>query len=709
MDKLGKAAGGVAVEAEDAPLERLKGIGPRRAALFQRLGITSVGDLLYHLPRRYEDLADVTPIARVVPGNRVTVRGRVVTARETRARGRRLQVVKAVVEDATGTINALWFFAGRRFPLAQRLNEAGEIILHGPATAEDSGVVIRNGEWEAVDRNSLHLSGLVPVYPATEGLPGRVIRSAVAVALAEFGDLVRDPIPADLARRHGLVELPQALRQAHFPGSAGEAREARRRLAFDELFLFQLALGLRRRWREEAGQGIRFDGAPALTREWRAKLPFTLTSGQERVLKEILADMAAPRPMERLLLGDVGSGKTVVAAEALVRAVECGYQAALMAPTAILAEQHRRTLSGLLGGLPVRVVLLSSGQEEGERRRLRAQVARGEADVVIGTHALLEEDVTFTRLGLVVIDEQHRFGVRQRAALAGKGRLPDVLVMSATPIPRTLALTLYGDLDLSVLDESPPGRKPVRTMWLGEDERDRVHDFLRRQAEAGRQAYVICPLVAEGEETPPGVKNTVEEAERLAAVLPQLRIGVLHGQLSPAEKDEVMRRFRDRELDLLVATTVVELGVDVATAAVVVVENAERFGLAQLHQLRGRVGRGTLQGYCLLFGEPRTERGRARMSAFARLTSGQALAEADLDQRGPGEFFGTRQAGLPEFRLPLAELFGDGKTVEEARRAAREILAGDPGLALPRHRRLAEVLPRRFGALLAGAEGQSGG
>ncbi|MDI6870303.1 MAG: ATP-dependent DNA helicase RecG [Bacillota bacterium] len=704
MDKRAKTRD-EAAELYDVPLERLKGIGPRRAELFRRLGVASVGDLLYHLPRRYEDMSNLTPIGRVVPGKPVTVRGRVVAVRETRARHRRLYVVKAVVGDGTGTINALWFVAGRRLPLVQRLAEAGEILLHGTAVAEETGLVIKNGEWDAVARDSLHLQGIVPVYPATEGLPGRVIRSAVAGALSEFGPRIADPLPLELVKRQGFVALSEALRQVHFPRSAGEAARARRRLAFDELLLFQLALGLRRQWREGTGRGIRFAGPFSLTRQFRAKLPFTLTPAQERVIDEILGDMAAPRPMERLLLGDVGAGKTVVAAAALVRAVECGYQGALMAPTAILADQHCRTLTALLCEVPVRVGLLTSGQEE-ERCRVLARAAAGELDVVIGTHALLEEGVRFARLGLVVIDEQHRFGVRQRAALASKGRMPDVLVMSATPIPRTLALTLYGDLELSILDGSLPGRKPVQTRWLSEEERPRVYDFLRRQAAAGRQSYVVCPLVAEGEESSPGIKNAVEEAQRLAAVLPGLRIGVLHGQLRAEEKDEVMRRFRDHELDVLVATTVIELGVDVTTAAVMVVENAERFGLAQLHQLRGRVGRGAIQGWCLLFGEPQTEKGKARMAAFARLSSGQALAEADLKLRGPGEFFGTRQAGLPEFHLPLEELFGNTRAVEEARRSAREILAGDPQLALPHHRGLAQALRRRFGALLDGAEGQ---
>lgn len=703
MDKAGKQASGGGAQA--LPLERVRGIGPARAALFGRLGVATVGDLLYHLPRRYEDLTEVTPIGSVVSGTRVTVRGRVIAAREARSRSRRLQVVKAVLDDGTGRINALWFFA-RRMPMAKRLLSAGEIVLHGPVSAEAQELVIKNGEWEAVDRQSVHLSRVVPIYPATQGLPARLIRSAMAAALEQFGRDINDPLSPAIASGHGLLPLPDALRRAHFPHTPEEVKAARRRLAFDELLLFQLALGLRRRWREGAGRGIRFTGPETLTKELRRQLPFALTAGQERVVAEILADMAASRPMERLLLGDVGSGKTVVAALALLRAVECGYQGALMAPTAILAEQHRRTLDRLCGDGPVRMALLTSAQDERERRRILAQLARGEVDLVVGTHALLEESVAFQRLGLLVIDEQHRFGVRQRAALAGKGSLPDVLVMSATPIPRTLALTLYGDLDLSVLSGGPPGRKPVKTRWLGEDERPRAYDFIRRQAEAGRQTYIVCPLVAEGEESPPGVKNTLQEAERLRTILPGLRIGVLHGQLSADEKDEVMQHFRDGKLDVLVATTVIELGVDVATAAVMVVENADRFGLAQLHQLRGRVGRGSIQGWCLLFGEPKTEKGRERMEAFARLGTGEELAEMDLKLRGPGEFFGTRQAGLPEFRLPLSELFGQPKTVEEARRAAKEILAGDPDLVLAENRGLAAGLAERFGAWLGEAGGQ---
>jgi ATP-dependent DNA helicase RecG len=695
-------------EPDRLPLEELPGIGPRRAALFARLGVTTVGDLLYHLPRRYEDMSQVRPIREVGPGERVTVRGRVSAVRETKARGRRLYAVKAVVEDGTGSLNAQWFFAGRRLPLASRLTAAEEIILHGLVRAEGAGLVVKNGEWEAAARGSLHVTGIVPVYVATEGLSGRVIRSAVARAVAEFADRLSDPLPPGLAERYRLKPLGEALRQVHLPRSLQEAEDGRGRLAFEELLLFQLALGRRRRWREEREGGISFAGPPRLTREFRARLPFVLTAAQQRVSGEIFQDMAKGRPMERLLVGDVGSGKTVVAGAAAVRAVECGRQAALMAPTTILAEQHHRTLRTLLAGLPVRVGLLVSELERGERQRVLAQAAQGEIDLLIGTHALLEESVRLPRLGLVVIDEQHRFGVRQRAALAEKGPFPDVLVMSATPIPRTLALTLYGDLDLSVLDESPPGRQPVKTRWLAEEERPRVYDFLRRQAAAGRRSYVVCPLVAEGEERPPGVKNAVEEVRRLAALLPGLRLGVLHGQLPAKEKEAVMRRFRDGELDVLVATTVIELGVDVAQAAVMVVENAERFGLAQLHQLRGRVGRSAVQGWCLLFGEPQTERGRARMAAFARLSTGQALAEADLKLRGPGQFFGTRQAGLPEFRLPLPELFGDLRRAEAARQAAREILAADWGLDRPEHRGLAGAVAQRFGTVLGGAAGRCG-
>lgn len=687
----------------------MKGIGPRRAELFQRLGIASVEDLLYHLPRRYEDWSHLTPIGQVKAGERVTVRGLVRAVRDVRARRGRLQVVKAVADDGTGTINALWFYAGRRLPLAQRLSEAGRIILHGPVTAEESGLVIRNGEWEPAGPAERPSPGLDPVYAATEGLPGRVIRSAVASALDEFGGELYDPVPDELRTAHRWRPLVEALRLAHFPGSLSEAAEARRRLAFEELFLFQLALGLRRVRREAAGAGIAFRGRPSLTDGLRRNLPFRLTAAQERAIGEIVEDMAAPQPMERLLLGDVGSGKTVVAALALARAVECGYQGVLMAPTAILAEQHRQTLARLYAGLPVKVGFLVAGQEGDERRRVLAEAAQGELDVVVGTHALLEEGVAFARLGLVVIDEQQRFGVRQRAALAGKGRLPDLLVMSATPIPRTLALTLYGDLELSVIDGAPPGRRPVRTLWLGEEDRPRAYDFLRRQAAAGHQSYVVCPLVAEGEETPPGVKNAVEEAARLARLLPGVRIGVLHGQMTGREKDEAMRAFRDRKVDVLVATTVVELGVDISTAAVMVVENAERFGLAQLHQLRGRVGRGRIQGYCLLFGEPRTPQGQRRMAAFAQLNDGFRLAEADLELRGPGEFFGTRQAGLPEFRLPLAEVFGDARLSEEARQAARAVLRRNPEQGLASQPGLADLLHRRFGALLGEAGERSCG
>lgn len=684
----------------DEPLERVKGVGPKRAQLFARLGVSTVGDLLYLLPRRYIDMAQLTPIAEAQVGRRVTVRGRVLAVKESRARGRRLQVVKALLGDGTGTLGALWFNAGRRLPLAQRLAEAGEIILHGVVTGDGPGPVIKGGEWDPVARDSLHLKGLVPVYPGTEGLPGRVIRASVAEAVAEWAPNVGEPLPGGVRDRLALPELGEALRCVHFPESAEQAAAARRRLAFDELLLFQLLLGLRRAWREEAGRGIAFTGPRTLSGRFRAQLPFALTGDQERALAEIEADMAAARPMERLVLGDVGAGKTVVAASALVRAVECGYQGALMAPTAILAEQHHRTLVRLLGELPIKVALLTSAVSERERRQIAAQLAAGEVDVAVGTHSLIGEGVDFHRLGLVVVDEQHRFGVRQRAALAGKGMLPDVLVMSATPIPRTLALAFYGDLEVSTLATLPPGRRPVKTVWFEEKDRPRIYRFITEQAAQGLRTYVVCPVVEEGGEGQAGVKNVVQEAERLGRTLPGVRVGLVHGQMSPDEKGAVMQAFREGRLDVLVATTVIELGVDVPEATVMVVENADRFGLAQLHQLRGRVGRGTAQGYCVIFGEPRTPAGQERMKAFARTASGFDLAEADLRLRGPGEFFGTRQAGLPEFRLPLAELFGDPRLLEEARLQAREFLAEDPGLAGAEHRGLAAALARRFGDLL---------
>jgi len=514
----------------------------------------------------------------------------------------------------------------------------------------------------------------------------------MASVVAEYADDLPEILPLEIRRRHGLLDRVDAVRQAHFPDSEADAANAHRRLAFEEFFLLQVGLLLRRRVETEtAGIAFRVDGERV--RRFLAALPFALTKAQRRVIGEIEADMAEPKPMNRLLQGDVGSGKTVVAAVALLHAVENGYQGALMAPTEILAEQHYHTLRRYLAPVDVVPTLLRGEMPAAEKRDALERIRTGQAAIVVGTHALIQDAVEFANLGLVITDEQHRFGVLQRAKLRKKGVMPDTLVMTATPIPRTLALTAYGDLAVSVLDELPPGRKPVETKHFTEADRPHLYRFLESQLAKGRQAYVVYPLIDESEKLE-DVQAATEAAERLAQLFPKRRVGLLHGRFSSEEKQEVMRRFHAGEIDLLVSTSVVEVGVDIPNATVMVIENAERFGLAQLHQLRGRVGRGEHASYCALVGNPRTEEGKRRLAVMVETNDGFRIAEEDLLLRGPGELLGTRQAGLPD--LKVASLVRDGRILEEARREAEALLAGDPELRHPEHQLLREQMVRRW-------------
>jgi ATP-dependent DNA helicase RecG len=534
------------------------------------------------------------------------------------------------------------------------------------------------------------------VYGLTRGLTQRPTRSLIKRLVDEYAALVAEPLPESLRTRRRLPPLAAALTASHFPATEAELAAGRRRLIFDDFFLFQLGLAIRRQ-REGRQRGLSMNPPGSLGRRLLDALPYRLTGAQERVWREIRDDMAEPYPMNRLLQGDVGSGKTVVATLAILTALEAGYQAAFMAPTEILAEQHLMTLRTLLDPLDVEVALLTNALRGKGRERLLADAAAGTLGCVVGTHALVQESVQFKRLGLVVVDEQHRFGVAQRAMLRGKGERPDVLVMTATPIPRTLALTLYGDLDVSVLDELPPGRKPVVTVARGEGRRGQIYEFLRAEIAAGRQAYVVCPLVEESEVS--DLRAATEMAERLGrAVFPDLRVGLLHGRLSFSDKERVMREFKEGHAHLLVSTTVIEVGIDVPNASVMLIEHAERFGLSQLHQLRGRVGRGPWKSYCILLSAASSEDAKRRISAMTETNDGFRIAEVDLAVRGPGEFFGTRQSGLPEFHV--ADLLRDGALLEEARRDALALVARDPELLVPEYRALrAAVLARWRGKL----------
>jgi len=679
----------------NSPITALVGIGPSHAQRFERLGVKTIRDLLYLFPRRYNDFSSLKTINQLKYGEEVTIIGTVwqTKVRETRKGG---VIVTSIISDGTGTIQATWF---NQPYLARRLPAGRQIVLSGKVDEYLGRLVFQSPEWEPLERELIHTARLVPVYPLTKGLSARWLRRLMKRTVDYWSKRLPDYLPARLRERANLVDLETAICQIHFPEDRESLERARRRLSFDEFFLIQLGVQRQRHlWRSKPGRPLTID--EQLLESFLRSLPFTLTNAQQRVLREIINDLRQPRPMSRLLQGDVGSGKTVVAAAAMLVTVANGCQAVMMAPTEILAEQHHKTIIELLANFewPITVRLLIGSLTSSEKERIRQEAATGDADIVIGTHALIQEGVKFKDLGLAVIDEQHRFGVAQRAALRQKGIAggehgsggvwPHVLVMSATPIPRTLALTIYGDLDISVIDELPPGRQEIKTYWLMPRERERAYRFLRSQIEQGHQAFIICPLVEESEKIE--AKAAVEEHQRLQReVFPDLRLGLLHGRMKGEEKEAVMAAFKRGEFDILVSTSVVELGIDVPNATVILVEGANRFGLAQLHQFRGRVGRSKYPSYCLLVSDSPTPEAEERLRAIETTQDGFALAEKDLELRGPGEFFGTRQSGLPE--LTMARL-SDVKILEQARTEAQALFREDPDLSKPEHRLLARKL-----------------
>ena len=699
----------VVPESLDSPITVIRGISTNLATRFSRLGVRTVRDLLYFFPHRHLDYSQRKLISQLAEGKEETIIANVWEAREVRIGGRRS--TEATVGDETGNVRVVWF---NNPYLARKLTTNSRVVISGRVGLYKGRHVFESPEWELLeDRELIHAGRLVPLYPLTEGLRPRQVRKLMKGVVDQWAGQVTDFLPPEIRDRQKLLGLTEAISQAHFPEDESLKDKARVRLAFDELFLLQLGvLSKKRDWQESQPANpfkVDPDGTIGVLERFLRVLPFTLTPAQQRVLQELLADLAKSQPMCRLLQGEVGSGKTVVATAALLVATANGYQGAFMAPTEILAEQHFATISQLLlragqlatredylhsySGLldrPLTVALLTGDIKQARKRELQHQILEGKVDIVIGTHALIQKEVEFRRLGLAVVDEQHRFGVTQRSALRQKGFNPHVLVMTATPIPRTLALTLYGDLDLSVIDQLPPGRQTVKTRWLKPEQRDSAYGFIRRQVAQGRQAFIICPLVEESEAVQ--AKAAVAEYERLSQqVFPDLRLGLLHGRLSAAEKDEVMRQFRSGALDILVATPVVEVGIDVPNATVMLVESADRFGLSQLHQFRGRVGRGQEQSYCMLLAENPSDIGRLRLDTIEKTQDGFKLAEADLELRGPGEFFGTRQSGLPD--LKMARL-SDIALLEVARAEAEKLFAHDPGLKKSENSLLAKELAR---------------
>jgi ATP-dependent DNA helicase RecG len=639
------------------PVTYLKGVGPRRAELLAKLGITTAGDLLMHVPRRYEDATTVLPVARAQPGQDVTVLGRVISKGIIPTR-RGLRIFQAVIQDASGLLEVGW--PGQ--PHLDRTINIGDVLLLTGPVRIFHGRQLAPREFVNLGADDQGTAGgrVLAVYPATDGLPTKLIRQLVDAQLDALLPHVTETLPADILAHAGVPLLPDALRMVHRPGSVKEAERGRARLAFEELFCVQL---LHRR-----------------------------ANQLERVLREIVADMTSPLRMHRLLQGDVGSGKTIVALFAAMVALENDWQAALMAPTELLAEQHVRTFTRLLAPLGIVPALLTGRMGAAERRAVATRLASYEPLLVVGTHALVQDATSFGKLGLVIVDEQHRFGVEQRKALQAKGATPDVLLMSATPIPRSLALTLYGDLDVSILDEKPPGRIPIVTTMRPESARDRVMTFVNAQLDAGRQVYVVYPVIEESERS--DLRAATQMAEELSAgVFASRRVALLHGKLKSDEKDAVMRAFLAHEVDVLVATTVIEVGIDVPNASVMLIEHPERFGLSQLHQLRGRVGRGASDSYCILLGDVSPDSAE-RLDVFVSTEDGFEIARADMRLRGMGDLFGERQSGVPSFRV--ADPLRDEAMIPVARAAAERVLKRDPDLSRPEHSALRELLTGRY-------------
>jgi ATP-dependent DNA helicase RecG len=703
----------------DLPITVIKGITPNIADRFAKLNVRTVYDLLYLLPRRYLDYSRRKSISELVVAEEQTVIGTIWQARVAVLGNRR--GTEAIVGDETGNVRVVWF---NQPYLARSFRTNATIAISGTVSEFRGNKVFESPAWELLkERELIHTGRLVPVYPLTQGLYPRQVRKWTREAIDNYGHQLGEFLPADIRSRCRFADLPVAITQVHYPDDPATAREARRRLAFDELFLLQLGVLARKRdWQEgQPGHALRIDSE--MMSRFLHSLPFALTDAQQRVLQEILTDLRQNKAMSRLLQGEVGSGKTVIATLALLMAAANGYQGALMAPTEVLAEQHYTNICNYLSkvstqetsprlcstrGLdlnegifkcytgfvqrPVAIALLVGSLSGAAKEALHGAISRGEVDIALGTHALIQKEVTFKKLGLAVIDEQHRFGVVQRSALRQKGFNPHVLVMTATPIPRTMALTLYGDLDLSIIDELPPGRQVVRTKQLDARDRQKAYNFIRRQVANGRQAFVICPLVEESEALE--AKAATSEYERLSReVFPELRLGLLHGQMPGSDKDEVMRRFRSGQLDILVSTSVVEVGIDVPRASVMLIEGAERFGLSQLHQFRGRVGRDKEQAYCLLIMEKISPEAGARLQLMEKVHDGFVLAEKDLELRGPGEFFGTHQSGLPD--LKLARLT-DLPSLELARQEAMALFQSDADLRKSEHQPLRQRLSRAW-------------
>lgn len=662
------------VQKLESPVQYAKGVGPQLAKKMKKMDISTIEELLYHFPRRYEDRSRLIPIREVRDGEFETVAGTVVKKTDMRPK-RGLTISKVTIHDGTAHLTLVWFNQPFR---ASHLQRGTELYASGKIERRYNEILMSNPEYELKsDEDTLHTGRIVPIYPSTENLSQRVLRKIMKQNLDLYVGSMEDLLPLHLRRAYDFKEYPDSLYAMHFPGDFDELGDARNRLVYEELFFLQLGLLLLKKNRAVVSKNRSYRIDSNFVSAFETQLPFLFTRAQKAVLLEIMQDLKNSTPMSRLTQGDVGSGKTVVAACAIQAAVLSGFQGGVMAPTEILAEQHYKKFSQLLEPAGIKVGLLIGSLPRKEKETVHSLIREGELEVIIGTHALIQDEVLYKNLGLVVIDEQHRFGVMQRAELQKKGNHPDMLVMTATPIPRTLALTLYGDLDISVIDELPPGRSKIKSKWYRFGDAHRVYDFVRKEVSRGRQAYIVCPLIEESDKI--AARAATREAEILGEkYFSDLRVGLLHGKLKGPHKEEIMRGFRDGVTDILISTTVIEVGVDVPNATVMVIQNADRFGMAQLHQLRGRVGRGAHQSYCFFISDAVTEESMERMKVMEEHEDGFVIAEKDLQIRGPGDFYGTRQHGLPE--LKIADLLRDHNALVQARRDAEDLIATKPHL-----------------------------
>lgn len=675
----------------EQPLAQLAAVGVRKSSYLERLGLHRVRDILYYYPRDHIDYANQVNISNLVVGETVTIMGTVKRCNcFTSPRNKKLTILEVILKDSTGQIKLNRFFAGTRYTnrgwqyqQKNRYSSGAVVAASGLVKKNKYGVTLENPELEVLDQpgasiESMKIGRVLPVYPLTEGVPADLVRGAVIAALPAAAQL-KEPLPAALLKQYGLIKVKDAIASIHFPPDSDTLAHARRRLVFDEFFYLQLGFLQRRQTQRQSQGSAILSPTGKLIDQFNQILPFELTGAQKQVVSDILNDLQSQTPMNRLVQGDVGSGKTVVAVIAILAAIQSGYQAALMAPTEVLAEQHYRKLVSWFNLLHLPVELLTGSTKVSKRREIHAQLETGELPLLVGTHALIQEQVNFQQLGLVVIDEQHRFGVQQRARLQQKGKSPHVLTMTATPIPRTLALTLHGDLDVSQIDELPPGRQEIQTTALPAKERPQAYELIRREIAQGRQVYIVLPLVEESEKL--DVRSAVEEHKRLSqTVFPEFQVGLLHGRMNPSEKDEALNAFRDNQTQIIVSTTVIEVGVDVPNATVMLIENAERFGLSQLHQLRGRVGRGAHKSYCLLISSSKTDTAKQRLGVLEQSQDGFFISEMDLRFRGPGEVLGRRQSGLADFAL--ASLVEDQEVLNLARDAAEKVILQDKTLEL---------------------------